>query len=113
MDKTTIILVIAVVVLIGVIVYLVRRYNYNRIMAHIQSIPTRATTVDIVQYEEFRRYQASWGAWYVQIKFADGQIVELKFDHEPTPEEIYPIAEQVWLNMQPTIILEAEDGTEI
>lgn len=47
MDKTTIILIIAVVVLIGVIVYLVRRYNYNRIMAQVQSMPTRVTNLNL------------------------------------------------------------------
>ena len=64
---------------------------------------------------EHNRYQASWGAWYVQIEI-DGQNVELKFDHSPTNAEIDPIAQQLWLDMQmpePTIILEAEDETEV
>ena len=66
-------------------------------------------------WTERNRYQASWGAWYVQIEL-DGQVVELKFDHSPSTEEIDPIAQQLWLNMQPpepTVILEAEDETEI
>lgn len=66
-------------------------------------------------WTERTRYQASWGAWYVQIEI-DGRVFELKFDHEPTAEEIEPIAQQIWLSMQepePTIILEAEDETEI
>lgn len=64
---------------------------------------------------ERNRYQASWGAWYVQIEIG-GQIVELKFDHNPTNAEIDQIAQQVWAAMQPpgpTIILEAEDETEV
>ena len=66
-------------------------------------------------WTERNRYQASWGAWYVQIEL-DGQVVELKFDHSPSTEEIDPIAQQLWLNMQPpepTVILEAEDETEV
>ena len=66
-------------------------------------------------WTERNRYQASWGAWYVQIEI-DGQVVELKFDHSPTTEEIDQIAQQVWLSMQPpesTILLEAEDETEV
>jgi hypothetical protein len=65
---------------------------------------------------ERTRYQASWGAWYVQVQFDNGQIVELKFDHNPTNAEIDQIAQQVWAAMQPpepTIILEAEDETEV
>lgn len=61
---------------------------------------------------ERNRYQTSWGAWYVQIEI-DGQVVELKFDHSPTNAEIDPIAQQVWLSIQATIILEAEDETEV
>ena len=67
-------------------------------------------------WTERNRYQSSWGAWYVQIEFGTGESVELKFDHEPTTQEIDPIAQQVWLSMQepePTIILEAEDETEV
>ena len=63
-------------------------------------------------WTERTRYQASWGAWYVQIEI-DGQVVELKFDHSPTAAEIDPIAQQVWLSMQPpapTIEVVAEDG---
>ena len=63
-------------------------------------------------WTERNRYQASWGAWYVQIEI-DGQVTELKFKHSPSAEEIDPIAEQVWLSMQPpepTIELVAEDG---
>lgn len=67
-------------------------------------------------WTERTRYQASWGDWYVQIQFGTGEIIELRFDNEPTMQEIDPIAQQVWLSMQPqetTIILEAEDETEI
>jgi len=63
-------------------------------------------------WTERTRYQASWGAWYVQIEL-DGQVVELKFDHSPSTEEIEPIAQQVWASMQPpapTIEVVAEDG---
>lgn len=66
----------------------------------------------MANWTERNRYQASWGAWYVQIEI-DGQVVELKFDHNPTNAEIDPIAQQVWLSMQPTVILEAEDETEV
>lgn len=69
----------------------------------------------MANWTERNRYQASWGAWYVQIEI-DGQVVELKFQHSPTAEEIEPIAQQVWQSMQPpepTIILEAEDETEV
>ena len=63
-------------------------------------------------WTEHNRYQASWGDWYVQIEL-DGQVVELKFPHSPTAEEIEPIAQQVWAAMQPpapTIKVVAEDG---
>ena len=66
-------------------------------------------------WTERNRYQASWGAWYVQIEIG-GQVVEFKFDHEPTQAEIQPLAETVWAGMQepePIIILEAEDETEV
>lgn len=69
----------------------------------------------MANWSERTRYQASWGAWYVQIEIG-GQIVELKFDHEPKWEEVEKVAQQVWLNMQlpePIIILEAEDETEV
>jgi hypothetical protein len=67
-------------------------------------------------WTERTRYQTSWGAWYVQIEYPNGQSVELKFDHSPTVAEIDPIAQQVWLSMlppEPTIILEAEDEAEV
>lgn len=63
-------------------------------------------------WTERTRYQASWGAWYVQIEL-DGEVCELRFDHSPTTAEIDPLAQQVWASMQPTIILEAEDETEV
>ena len=66
-------------------------------------------------WTERTRYQASWGAWYVQIEIG-WQVVELKFDHSPTFAEIDPIAQQVWASMQPpapAIILEAEDETKV
>lgn len=65
---------------------------------------------------ERTRYQASWGAWYVQVQFEDIGIVELKFDHEPTSAEVEAKAQEVWANMQPpapTIKLEAEDGATV
>jgi hypothetical protein len=61
------------------------------------------------------RYQASWGDWYVQINL-DEQVVELKFDHEPTSIEVDAKAQEVWLNMQPpapTIGLITEDGVTL
>ena len=64
-------------------------------------------------WTEQNRYQASWGAWYVQILFDSGERVELKFPHSPTAEEIEPIAQRVWESMQPpapTIEVVAEDG---
>ena len=67
-------------------------------------------------WTERNRYQASWGAWYVQIQFGTGESVELKFNHSPSAAEIEPIAQQAWLSMQPpepTIILGAEDETEV
>ena len=63
-------------------------------------------------WTEHNRYQASWGDWYVQIEL-DGQVVELKFPHSPTAEEIEPLAQRVWQSMQPpapTIEVVAEDG---
>ena len=69
-----------------------------------------------MNWTERVRYQASWSAWYVQIQFSTGEIFEFKFDHEPTTLEIDPVAQQVWLSIQepePTIVLEAEDETEV
>ena len=66
----------------------------------------------MVNWIEKNRYESSWGAWYVQIEI-DRQVVELKFPHSPTAEEIEPIAQQIWLSMQPptpTIEVVAEDG---
>lgn len=63
-------------------------------------------------WTERNRYQASWGAWYVQIEIG-GHIVELKFGHSPTNAEIDLVAQQVWQSMQPpapTIEVVAEDG---
>jgi len=65
-----------------------------------------------MEWTERNRYQASWGAWYVQVEI-DGQNVELKFPHSPTAEEIEPIAQRVWESMQPpapTVEVVAEDG---
>ena len=42
--------------------------------------------------KEITRYQASWGAWYVQVLLDDGRRMELKFDHEPKPEEVEKVA---------------------
>lgn len=42
----------------------------------------------MAEYKERTRYQASWGAWYVQVQYPTGEIVELKFDHEPKPEMV-------------------------
>jgi hypothetical protein len=66
----------------------------------------------MANWTERNRYQASWGAWYVQVEI-DGQNVELKFQHSPTAEEIEPIAQQLLQSMQPptpTIEVVAEDG---
>lgn len=94
MDKTTIFLIITVIVLLGVILYLVRRYNYNRMMAYVQSIPTRAETFDVPMWTEIRRYQASWGDWYVQVSY-DEQIRELRFAAEPSDVELFEAVKAV------------------
>ena len=63
--------------------------------------------------KERTRYQASWGDWYVQIEFDNGQIIELKFGHEPTSIEVDARAREAWANTQPpapTIEVVAEDG---
>ena len=69
-----------------------------------------------MNWKERIRYQASWGDWYVQIEFEDGQIIELKFDNKPTNNEIDVKAKVIWESMQPpasTIELEAEDGKTV
>ena len=69
--------------------------------------------------KERTRYQASWGAWYVQVTMDDGQDVELKFDHEPTWAEVEPVAQSVWASMQPppppvpTIGVITEEGVTV
>ena len=63
-------------------------------------------------WTERNRYESSWGAIYVQIEMG-GTIAELSFDHSPSFDEIDPLAQQVWLSMQPqapTIEVVAEDG---
>lgn len=50
---------------------------------------------------ERTRYQASLGAWYVQVTLDDGRIVELKFKDEPKREEV----EKVALSLPPIEIL--------
>ena len=47
-----------------------------------------------MEWTERNRYQASWGAWYVQTEIGC-QVVEWKFDHSPTFGEIGPIAQRV------------------
>jgi len=42
--------------------------------------------------KEITRYQASWGAWYVQVLLDDGRRMELKFKEEPKPEEVEKVA---------------------
>jgi len=42
--------------------------------------------------KEITRYQASWGAWYVQVILDDGRRMELKFKKEPKPEEVEKVA---------------------
>jgi len=41
--------------------------------------------------KEITRYVASWGDIYVQVILDDGKRMELKFDHDPTFEEIEKI----------------------
>lgn len=99
-----------VLVAIGVYVY-VKRMQTKLVSAYISSLPTRLETLDIVQYEEIRRYQASWDDWYVQIAY-DGQIYELRFDSEPSSAELYD-AVKALMDAEKEIVvvtLEAEDG---
>ena len=42
--------------------------------------------------KEITRYQASWGAWYVQVLLDDSRRMELKFKEEPKPEEVEKVA---------------------
>ncbi len=42
--------------------------------------------------KEITRYQASWGAWYVQVLLDDGRRIELKFKEEPKIEEVEKVA---------------------
>lgn len=41
-----------------------------------------------MNWKERMRYQASWGEWYVQIEFEDGQIMELKFAKSPDSKQL-------------------------
>ena len=45
--------------------------------------------------KEITRYQASWGAWYVQVLLDDGRRMELKFKEEPKVEEVSRNSEAV------------------
>ena len=67
-----------------------------------------------MNWTEHRRYQASWGTWYVQIAFADGLQCELSFGDAPDESEIDEIAQRIWIDAQEaraTIEVVAEDGT--
>lgn len=63
--------------------------------------------------KERTRYQASWGDWYVQVE-VDGQVIEFRFDHFPTSEEVDDMTNQYIAQLEEmkatTIELEAEDG---
>jgi len=46
---------------------------------------------NMANWIERTRYQASWGAWYVQVQ-TDWGIVELKFDKEPDAKTLDKVA---------------------
>lgn len=65
------------------------------------------------EYKEIRRYQASWGDWYVQV-VVDGQLVELRFLKEPDEAQVYEaVTRLVEAEKAAPVILEAEDGEVI
>ena len=67
-----------------------------------------------MDWTEIRRYQASWGDWYVQIAI-DERVLELRFDAEPSPAELYDAVKAVLeAEIVPVVVtLEAEDGEVI
>jgi hypothetical protein len=63
--------------------------------------------------KEIRRYQASWGDWYVQV-VVGGQLVELRFLKEPDETQVYEaVTRLVEAEKAAPVTLEAEDGEVI
>lgn len=54
-------------------------------------------------------FESSFGAWYVKTPVL-GQVVEFKFDHDPSEQEISDAATAYEAAMQSAIEIEAEDG---
>lgn len=57
-------------------------------------------------------YQSNFGAWYARVQI-DSDVVELKFDHEPTEQDVTDAKQQVIDTRQSVIEIEAENGTII
>ena len=65
------------------------------------------------EYKEIRRYQASWGDWYVQV-VVDGRLLELRFLKEPDEAQVYEAVTRLVESEKAALItLEAEDGEVI
>lgn len=48
-----------------------------------------------MNWKEITRYQASWGAWYVQVSLEDGRRLELKFEKEPDEKVIQKVVDSI------------------
>ena len=63
-----------------------------------------------IAIKEIRRYQASWGDWYVQVMM-DGRLLELRFLMEPDEAQVSEaVTRLVEVEKAALITLEAEDG---
>ena len=112
MMNEVIIIIATVIVALVVIAYIVKKRRDKRISEQLENLPTRAQVLDIntIDIKEIRRYQASWGDWYVQA-VVDGRLLELRFLKEPDEAQVYEAATQlVETEKSALVILEAEDG---
>lgn len=57
-------------------------------------------------------YQSNFGAWYARVQI-DGEVIELKFDHQPDEQEITDAQQRVIDTRQSVIEVEAENGAVI
>ena len=115
MNIDTWILISLVILLTGVIIYLAKHHNQKRAKNYHESLPIRAQSLDmnVIDIKEIRRYQASWGDWYVQV-VVDDRLIELRFLMEPNEAQVYEtVTSSVEAEKLALVILEAEDGENV
>ena len=78
-----------------------------------EAIRSQSLEKETAEYTEIRRYQASWGDWYVQVTIY-GRLLELRFLMEPDKGQVYEaVTSLVEAEKAAPVTLEAEDGEVI